>query len=342
MTDTAGAPENQPAPWIGTVAKILAAVLTLAALAIACVLAAVTANAQTISIGTSSQGSSNNALGNALGKVMTDVAGLRARVVPFGGGQQFLPLINGKELEMAVPSSSDALFAYQGKEDYAGKPNTNLRVIATVFPYYLSFFVKKDAPYQKLADLKGKKFPVGFNANSAQRRVYLAMLAGEQLKESDFAGVPVAHVVRAADDFMQGKIDATTFAIGAGKVAEVDAKVGGIRWLNLTDTPDAEKRLKAVMPTAYYDPLEPAKNLVGIVGPTKVVYEDYLVLTGAQISDDVAYKVAKLLYENQDKLAAITRPWSRYKTANLSRDNGIPFHPGAIKFYKEKGIWKGN
>jgi TRAP-type uncharacterized transport system substrate-binding protein len=151
----------------------------------------------------------------------------------------------------------------------------------------------------------------------------------------------VAHVVRAADDFMQGKIEASTFAVGAGKVSEVDAKVGGIRWLNLSATPEAEKRLKAVMPTAYYNSLEPAKNLVGVVGPTKIVFEDYLVITGTQLSDDAAYKVAKLLYEDQAKLAAITRPWSRYKPADLSRDNGIPFHPGAIKFYKEKGIWKG-
>jgi TRAP transporter TAXI family solute receptor len=313
-----------------------------ATLAIACVLVAATTHAQTISIGTSSQGSSNNALGNALGKVMTDVAGVRARVVPFGGGQQFLPLINKKELEMAIPSATDALFAYQGKKAFAGNPSPNLRTIATVFPYYIGWYVKKDSPYKKLSDLKSKKIPVGFNANSAQRTIFLAGLAAEGLKESDFDGVPVAHVVRAADDFMQGKIEASTFAIGSGKMAEVDAKVGGIRWLDMTDTPEALKRLKEIMPTAYVEKLEPAKTLAGILAPTNVFFEDYLVMTGTQLSDDAAYKIAKMLYENQDKLAAITRPWGRYKPANLARDHGIPFHPGAIKFYKEKGIWKGN
>jgi hypothetical protein len=141
---------------------------------------------------------------------------------------------------------------------------------------------------------------------------------------------------------MQGKVEASTFAIGSGKMSEVDAKVGGIRWLNMTDTPEAEKRLKEIMPTAYVEKLDPAKTLAGILAPTNVIFEDYLVVTGTQLSDDAAYKIAKMLHDNQDKLAAITRPWGRYQPANLARDRGIPFHPGAIKYYKEKGIWKGN
>ena len=92
------------------------------------------AQAQTVSIGTSPVGSSNYALGNALGKVMTEQLGLKVRVVPFGGGQQILPLINSKELEMALPSSTDAYFAYNGNGGPFKTPNKNLRVIATVFP----------------------------------------------------------------------------------------------------------------------------------------------------------------------------------------------------------------
>jgi TRAP transporter TAXI family solute receptor len=261
--------------------------------------------------------------------------------VPFGGGQQFLPLIHKKELEMAIPSATDAQFAHQGKGDFAGNPNSELRAIATVFPFYVGWFVKKDSPYKSLAELKGKKFSVGFTANSAQRRIFLAGLAGEGLKESDFDGVPVPHVVRGADDFMQGKVECTTFAIGAGKVAEVDVKVGGIRFLNMSSTPEAKARIQQVMPTTYPATLQPSKELVGIVVPTTVLFEDYLVVTGTQMSDDDAYKVARLLYEEQDKLASIAKTFGRYNKAELAREHGVPFHPGAIKFYREKGIWQG-
>lgn len=304
------------------------------------VIAAASAQAQTISIGTSPVGSSNYALGNALGKVMTEQMDLRVRVVPYGGGQQILPLINNKELEMALPASTDAYFAYTGSGGPFKEPNKNLRVIATVFPYYLSWYVHKDSPYKSLADLKGKKIATGFTANSAQHTTYLAGLAAFGVKESDFDGVPVPHVVRGADDFMQGKVEASTFAIGAGKMSEVDAKVGGIRWLSMPADEAAEKRVKAIMPAAFIDKLEPSKALVGIVGPTNVIYHDYLVMAGTQMSDDNAYKVAKLLYEQQDKLVAVSKIYGRYKKENLARDHGVPFHPGAIKFYKEAGIWK--
>ena len=229
---------------------------SLSVLAAVLAIAAGSAQAQTISIGTSPVGSSNYALGNALGKVMTEQLGLKVRVVPFGGGQQILPLINSKQLEMAIPSSTDSYFAYNGNGGPFKQPNKDLRVIATVFPYYLSWYVKKNSPYKSLADLKGKKIAIGFTANSAQHTSYLAGLAAFGVKASDFEGVPVPHVVRGADDFMQGKVEASTFAIGAGKMAEVDAKVGGIRWLSMPKDAAAEKRVKAIMPATFIDTLE--------------------------------------------------------------------------------------
>jgi TRAP transporter TAXI family solute receptor len=310
------------------------------ALALAAAAAVATsAAAQTISIGTSQAGSLNNSLGNALGKVMGDAEGLKARVVPFGGGQVFLPSINAKSLEMAIPSASDALFAYQGKGPYEGKPSPALRSIGTVFPFYIGWYVRKDSPYKKLSDLRGKKVAVGYNTNSAQRQIVLAFLAAEGMTENDFDGVPVPHVVRAADDFAQGRVEAASFAIGAGKVAEVDVKVGGVRYLSMTNTPEAQARLRKVDPTAYIALLNPAPRFVGVVGPTAVIFQDYLVVTGTQLSDEAAYKVARVLHDHQDKLAGVAKTFLEYKKEGLTRDRGLPFHPGAIKFYKEKGIW---
>jgi uncharacterized protein len=315
--------------------------LRLATLALASALAVSAAHAQTVSIGTAQVGSLSNAVGNALGKVVTDEGGLRMRVVPFGGGQQFLPLIGKKEVDVAIAGASDALFAYQGVADFAGHPTPSMRALGVVFPFNIGWFVKKDSPYKSLTDLKGKKVPVGFTANTAQQRSFLAGLAADGLKPSDFDGVPVAHVVRAADDFMQGKTEATTFAVGAGKVSEIDTKVGGIRWLNTNGTPEGEKRLRAVMPTAYVSVLQPGPGFVGVLTPTSLLFEDYVVVTGGHLSDDDAYKIAKVLYEAQVKLAAIVKAYERYDKQELARDRQIPYHPGAIKFYREKGIWKG-
>jgi TRAP transporter TAXI family solute receptor len=298
------------------------------------------AQAQTLSIGTSPVGTLNHSTGNALGKVMTDVAGLRARVVPFGGGQQILPLIGKKEMELSISTATDTFNAFQGKEDFNGNPVPSLRVIGKVFPFAIGWYVKKDSPYQSLSDLKGKKIAIGFTANSAQLRFFRAGFAVYGVTEKDFDGVPVPHVVRGADDFMQGKVEASTFAVGAGKIAEVNTKVGGIRFLNALDTPEAVARLRTVLPRANVSVLQPAPQFAGILTPTKLIFEDYQVVGGTQISDDDAYKIAKILYEAQDKLASIAKTFGQYNKADLGADRGVPFHPGAIKFYREKGIWK--
>jgi TRAP transporter TAXI family solute receptor len=272
---------------------------------------------------------------------MSDDAGLKARVVPFGGGQHVLPLIGRKELELSISTATDTINAFEGKEDFKGNPNPSLRVIGKVFPFAIGWYVKKDSPYQTLTDLKGKKIAVGFTASSAQERFFKASFAAYGVTEKDFDGVQAPHVVRGADDFMQGKVEASTFAVGAGKMAEVNAKVGGIRFLNMSDSVDAITRLRTVLPRASVKVLQPAPQFAGVEAPTKLIFEDYQVVGGTQMSDDDAYKIAKVLYEAQEKLAGIAKTFAQYDKAELGADRGVPFHPGAIKYYKEKGIWPG-
>jgi TRAP-type uncharacterized transport system substrate-binding protein len=124
-------------------------------------------------------------------------------------------------------------------------------------------------------------------------------------------------------------------------VAEVNAKVGGIRFLQMPNTAEATARVKSIMPTAYLSVLKPGPAFAGILEPTNLIFEDYVIMAGEQMSDDAAYKVAKVLYEAQDKLAAIAKTFDRYDKSKLASDRGVPYHPGAIKYYKEKGIWQG-
>ncbi|MGE0629472.1 MAG: TAXI family TRAP transporter solute-binding subunit [Hyphomicrobiaceae bacterium] len=292
-----------------------------------------------IGIATSPVGSLNYSLGNALGKVLGDKVGLQARVVPFGGGLKILPSMDAKRFDMAFLSANDTYFAYEGKEDFKGKPTKNIRVVGVTFPYLLSWYVRKDSPYKSITDLKGKKIGIGYTANTAQRRSVLAQMASEGLTEADFDGVMVPHVVRAADDFAQGKIESGSFAIGAGKISEINVKVGGVRYLSLRDTPDALAGLRKLMPQSHFIRIKPEPGLVGVLEPINVQAEDYLVVVGAHVSDDVAYKAAKMLHDNQADLTAIARAFGRYDPKELARDRGVPFHPGAEKYYREAKIW---
>lgn len=295
---------------------------------------------QPLSIGTSPAGSLNHSLGNALGKVIGDTTGLSARVVPFGGGQKIMPSIVQKRFDMGLLSTSDIYFAYNGLEDFAGTPLKDLRTIGVTFSYYLSWIVRNDSPYKTYMDLKGKKVAVGYNANVSQRRSVLSQMAAAGLTEKDFDGVPVPHVVRGADDLAQGKVESTSFAVGAGKVSEINAKIaGGVRYLDIPNDEAALKRMRAVMPMGAFKLLEPGPGLVGIVKPTWVQTEDYAVVGGVHMNEETAYKLAKMLFEQKEALGKVASAFSRYDPKELSLDRGVPFHPGAIRFYREKGIW---
>jgi TRAP-type uncharacterized transport system substrate-binding protein len=124
-------------------------------------------------------------------------------------------------------------------------------------------------------------------------------------------------------------------------MSEVNVKVGGIRFLETPDAAEALARLRTVLPRASIATLNPAPEFAGIVAPTKLINEDYLIVAGTQMSDDDAYKIAKILYESQDKLSSIAKTFGRYNKAELAADRGVPFHPGAAKYYREKGIWPG-
>jgi TRAP transporter TAXI family solute receptor len=145
-------------------------------------------------------------------------------------------------------------------------------------------------------------------------------------------------VIRGADDFVEGKIDGGFFAVGAAKVTEVDKAVGGIRYLPVSDDPAAVAAMQKIMPYAYVKVVNPSPAFAGVVGPTKLMAYDYLVVAGAHVKDDVVYRVAKAMYENKPKLVESLRAFGGFNPDDMHKTMPAPFHPGAVKYYQEKGI----
>src|SRR5207237_1001206 len=83
----------------------------------------------------------------------------------------------------------------------------------------------------------------------------------------DVVEVAEVNVVRAADDFKAGRLDLLFFAVGAPKVAEVAAAVGGLRLLPADKLPDAERRMKKVRTEYYFSRVSPAPNIAGVDRP---------------------------------------------------------------------------
>jgi len=296
------------------------------------------AQAQVLGFGSAPQGSIGYNMSSAIARVMSEDAKIQSRVQPYSGSSAVLPLVNSGELDLAVCNVMEIDEATKGEGPYKGRKQGNLRVLGVIFPLYSSIFVKKDSPIKALAELKGKRLPYGFSSQLTLERIVDGIIANAGLARKDVIPVLVPNVVRGADDFIEGKLDGGFFAIGAGKVAEVDKTVGGIRYLPLSDDPQAVAAMKKLMPYAYVKLVNPSPAFVGLAGPTKLMAYDYLVAVGAHVKDDVVYKIAKTMYENKPKLAQSLGAFRGWDPNTISKEMPAAFHSGSVKFFKEKGL----
>jgi TRAP transporter TAXI family solute receptor len=295
--------------------------------------------AQMYGIGTGKQGFFTYSAGAAIAKVAAD-NGMNLRLQPYGGTSAYVPGVNANEIEFGLANELETHYAVTGEVIYKDKPQKDLRVISILTPLYSEFFVRKDSPIKSIADLKGKRVPTDYVSQRVLDVLTRGTLANAGLTYDDIKKVPVPNVVGGADEFAKGNADVFMFALGSGKVAEVDAQVGGVRVLPIDSSKEAMARMRKLIPVAYATKVEPGKGRAGVDAPTMVYAYDYLVLANSKVSDEAAYKLTKILHDNKAALAAGFGALGGFDPKRMAKDMGpVQFHPGAIKYYKEVGAW---
>ena len=164
-----------------------------------------------------------------------------------------------------------------------------------------------------------------------------AKLATAGLTYKDVIGVPTPNGVRQIDDFMAGKIDAVTFSLTSGKTRQAHAAVG-IRVLSLPNTPQSLVAMQKVAPGSVIETIQPGPRFPGVAGPTNIFSGPFLITAGPNTPNDVVYKVVKAIYNNKKKLIAAHASFKGLDPSRMNLDIGIPYHPGALKFFKDKGM----
>ena len=224
-------------------------VFTAAAMAAALALAT-PASAQIYSLGTGKQGFFTYSAGAAIAKVAAD-GGLNLRVKPFGGTSAYVPGVNAGEQQFGLANELETHYAVTGAGDLQGQAAARICAWWPILtPLYSEFFVRKDSPIKTIADLKGKRVPSGYASQRVLDVLTQGTLANGSLSYADVQQVPVPNVVGGANEFEQGKADVFMFALGAGKVAEVNAKVP-LRVLPIDHSKEAMARLRKFIPVAY-------------------------------------------------------------------------------------------
>ena len=297
------------------------------------------AHAQTVSISTLPPGSVNNVQTQAIAKVVQKAAGIQMRVVTFNSPHASMGAVQAGQAGFTFMSNDELGIAVRGRDEHKGKPMDKLRLAAVVFPFKVGILVRKDSGINSVADLKGKRFPVGWQGFPQGIALSNAMLATAGLSLNDTNGVPTANLLRAADDFKAGRLDATLFAIGAPKMAEVDAAVG-IKFLNLENTDKARAAMAAIRPEYTIAAQAPLPHLNGVIGNTNLMEYAMTVAASADVDEETVYKVVKALHQNKAELVASHPSFNAMNPAQLAlQQQDVQYHPGAIRYYREVGIW---
>ena len=241
----------------------------IATLAIALAASGGFAQAQTYGLATTPSGSFTNSTGTAIATVAVEHGDVQMRVQPQAGNVH--NAVNAGGVEFGLDNYYNVLFAAQGIEDYAGQPPSgNIQIAARVLPLQLVIMARADSDIRTIADLRGRRIASGFGAQLAVDRAVRMYLATAGLSYDDMEVVPAQNVVAAADDFRAGRTDAFLFALGAGKVQEVAAGVGGVRVLSSDSSAEAVDRARALVPGVDPIIVNPSPAYPGVDEPTTI------------------------------------------------------------------------
>jgi uncharacterized protein len=297
-----------------------------------------TAAAQTVSISTTPAGSFTNSAGAAMAKVVSEKTKLNA-VIAAQAHQGHVPVSAGGA-DFGMSNSFDATFFVTGTGEYEGKGvQKNLRLVGSLIPYRVAMHVRADSNIKSLADLKGKRVSGGFTSQKTIRRIIEAHLANAGLSYKDVTEVLTTNVRTSAADFTAGKTDTLFFAVGSAAVKQAAASVGGLRILPINASPDAVKRVQEYLPGSYVVEVKPSPAIDGISAPTTLVAFDMVFFAHEKMTDDVVYQVTKALHENKAALAAVFPPFNLLDPGKMAKPvQGMQFHPGALRYYREVGM----
>jgi len=275
-------------------------------------------------------------LGSALTKIYGDnIKGSKVQVQVTKASVENLNLLQEGKGEIAFVLGDSAKDAWAGNEDAGFKNKLDkLRIIGAIYPNYVQIVASKGSNIKTLTDLKGKRISVGA-AKSGTELNARAVLAAAGMSYKDLGKVEYLPFAESVELIKNRQLDPTLQSAGLG-VASLKDLANSVE-INVVAVPaDVVKKMGAPFIPGTI-PAETYKGQTTAVSTTAIV--NYLV-TRKDVSDATAYQMTKLFYENLPALVAAHSAAKDINVKDAANNPPLPLHPGAAKYYKEKGLIK--
>jgi TRAP transporter TAXI family solute receptor len=308
-----------------------------AAAVVAAVLSAPVARAQQfINVLTGGTSGVYYPLGVAIGKIYSDkIPDVKTQVQATKASVENLVLLQQGRGEIAFTLGDSLKAAWEGDEEAGFRTRLDrLRTIAAIYPNYIQIVATVDSGIKTLADLRGKSLSVGAPKSGTELNAR-AILAAAGLSYRDIGKVEYLPFAESVDLMKNRQLEATLQSAGLGVASLKDLSTS----TEITVVAVPRDVVDKIGPP-FVPVMIPANTYTGQDKdvPTAAVI-NYLV-TSSAVSDDLAYQMTRLIFESLPELANSHAAGKEIKLETAAMGSPVPLHPGAIRYYREKGLIK--
>lgn len=285
-------------------------------------------------------GSVAHGTASGIAGVVSQKTKLEILATPFAGPQVVVPQVDSGKAAFTLINVFDTHNAYTGKKPDYKKAHRNLRLVSVGYENTGAALVRIESGINKVTDLKGKRAAGVYSAHKTCGAVAAAVLANWGLTFKDVRVVPVTSVVPGVAALGERRVDVTPCgALNMGIVREVNVK-SAVRFLPVNPDKaamdEARKHFIGMRAKTFKK-----GSAEGIIEDTPIFVYDFYMLSHAGLPEETVYTLVKAIWENLpeiQKTHGALRTWTRDRMADA--DVTAPYHDGAVRFYKEAGVWK--
>ncbi|MEW9672483.1 TAXI family TRAP transporter solute-binding subunit [Ammoniphilus sp. 3BR4] len=277
-------------------------------------------------------------LGGGMAQIFTDKAKINASAQSTGASVENMRLIKDGQVDLAFTQGDIADYASKGTIMFKdGGAIENLKAVASLYNETVQIIVAKDSPIQTVEDLKGKRVSVGAPGSGTEANAQ-QILEAYGLTFEDLGKADRLAFGESTSFIQDGTLDAAFVTAGTPTAAVNElAATKGVRVLNI----DAEHIAAIISKYPYYaEQAIDAGTYPGFDEKVTTVAVKAQLVTRAELDETVVYNLTKALFENLDQLKTVHKKAEEITAEEALKGVSLEVHPGAAKFFEEKGVKK--
>ena len=263
--------------------------------------------------------------------------GIKVTAESSGASVANAKLIGQGDTDFAILQNDIASYAHNGKKGMFDSPIKNLLGVCTLFPEHVQLVARKASGIKSVADLKGKKVAIGpVGSGTAENAKQILEAWGLSVK--DLAKGEQLTASQSADYIKDGRLDAAFFTVAVGAAVIMDTALIVDTNIVPIEGANVDKLIKKypfyakqVVPGGLYKGNDKDVNTVSVMA---------MLSARADLEADIVYAIVNAMYSDLEQLRKAHDKFKGIKMENGLIGMGIPLHPGAEKYFKEKGVKK--